>query len=385
MQTLIENIQSINLITLFLVIIFLYSFFQGIKKGMSRSAFQLSQAVQEIMINIVVIIISWKLTNWLSPMLQTWLVSMSIQIPSDDLNMLQKGYYILLSSIRDFTFIRFIFIFLIGYFIIQVMMMIVLGIILKIFETKRLINKKQKEKEIPKLISHLLGGAIGGIMGFGKVVLVVFILFIYVTLFPQAPYSSYIQSSIVYQNGTEKVLQPLSHNFVETTLPVIAKEAEDEYREVLQRKYEIIDYNISEDITEAAQVIVEDKESDEEKAKALYDWVGTRVQYNWEKVKLYEEDNIWLEQTPEDTFRSKQGVCIDFSRLYAVMARAIELDVKVVTGLGSDGRGGMGPHAWNEVYLSESGEWIPLDTTWVSSGGNWFNSKDFYETHIKDA
>lgn len=57
------------------------------------------------------------------------------------------------------------------------------------------------------------------------------------------------------------------------------------------------------------------------------------------------------------------------------MARSIGLEVRVVTGLGYDGRGGYGPHAWNEVYLNDSSKWVPLDSTWVSSGGNWFNPR----------
>ncbi|WP_240903886.1 transglutaminase domain-containing protein [Chengkuizengella sediminis] len=386
MQTFIDMITNINYITLLIVSVILISLIQGIKRGVSKSAFQLSHAIQDIVINMTAALLSWKTTNWLSPKLQSWLISKSIQIPSEELNMLEKGYYIVLTSIRDFTFIRFIFIFLISYLLIQFLIMMLFNLVfLNLLRAMKLMNEsKQTKAEIPLLISQLFGGFIGVIFGLAKGLTVILILFIFVTLFPQTPFTSYIQSSILYQGGTERVLQPLSQNFIETTLPVLAKEAEDEYKEVLQRKYEIIDHNIPDNIVEATHIIVKDLNTDEEKAKALYDWVGTRVQYNWEKVRLYEEENVWMEQTPEDTFLSKQGVCIDYSRLFAVMARTADLDVKVVTGLGSDGRGGMGAHAWNEVYLSETDEWIPLDTTWVSSGGNWFNSNDFYETHIKD-
>jgi transglutaminase-like putative cysteine protease len=71
--------------------------------------------------------------------------------------------------------------------------------------------------------------------------------------------------------------------------------------------------------------------------------------------------------------------------LYALMARSAGLDVKVVTGLGYDGQGSYGPHAWNEVYLKETERWVPLDSTWVASGGNWFNPPNFDQTHIKEA
>jgi len=65
-----------------------------------------------------------------------------------------------------------------------------------------------------------------------------------------------------------------------------------------------------------------------------------------------------------------------------VMARSIDLNVKIVTGLGYDGRGGFGPHAWNEVQLA-NGQWAPLDATWHSSGINWFNTPDFHKTHVR--
>ena len=115
----------------------------------------------------------------------------------------------------------------------------------------------------------------------------------------------------------------------------------------------------------------------------MYDWVGSRVVYDYIKVEDYEGKGIWHEQNPQMTFDTKRGVCIDYSRLYAVMARSQGLQVKVVTGLGYDGRGSYGPHAWNEVYLSEKNKWIPLDTTWAGSG-DWFNPPAFSDTHIED-
>ncbi|GJM78626.1 hypothetical protein HMSSN139_11220 [Paenibacillus sp. HMSSN-139] len=145
----------------------------------------------------------------------------------------------------------------------------------------------------------------------------------------------------------------------------------------------MIDANIPESIELAAAEVAKGADTDEEKARRLYDWVGTRVSYDYDKVKDYEEKGIWHEQTPQMTFDTKRGVCIDYSRLYAVMARSLGLQVKVVTGLGYDGQGGYGPHAWNEVYLSEKNAWIPLDSTWAKSG-DWFNPPAFNETHVPD-
>ncbi|MNI42667.1 Transglutaminase-like superfamily protein [compost metagenome] len=116
----------------------------------------------------------------------------------------------------------------------------------------------------------------------------------------------------------------------------------------------------------------------------LYDWVGTRISYDYAKAENYERNRIWKEQTPQETFDTRLGVCIDYARLYAVMARSQGLQVRVVTGRGYDGQGGYGPHAWNEVYLPESGTWIPLDSTWAKSG-DWFNPPDFASTHVRES
>ncbi|MNI72634.1 Transglutaminase-like superfamily protein [compost metagenome] len=145
----------------------------------------------------------------------------------------------------------------------------------------------------------------------------------------------------------------------------------------------MIDADIPHHIELAAAEITQGAGTDEEKARKLYDWIGSRVSYDYGKVEDYEERGIWHEQTPKDTFDTKKGVCIDYSRLYAAMARSQGLQVKVVTGLGYDGQGGYGPHAWNEVYLSEQDKWIPLDSTWAKSG-DWFNPPAFAETHVPD-
>ena len=43
-----------------------------------------------------------------------------------------------------------------------------------------------------------------------------------------------------------------------------------------------------------------------------------------------------------------------------------------------------GPHAWNEVYISDIESWIPVDTTFYLAG-DYFNNYDFYEDHITDS
>ncbi|MNJ57656.1 Transglutaminase-like superfamily protein [compost metagenome] len=228
-----------------------------------------------------------------------------------------------------------------------------------------------------------MGAGIGAVIGAARCLMVIAALFIVVTLFPNSGFSRYVEASPVYQQGARTIIEPLTGDLIKDKLPVFTRGAREELNEILQRRYEVIDAEIPQDIEQAAAKITANAKDDEEKARLLYEWIGTRVDYDYDKVRDYEDKDIWHEQTPQMTFDSKRGVCIDYSRLYAVMARSQGLQVKVMTGLGYDGRGGYGPHAWNEVYLSEKDVWIPLDATWAKSG-NWFNPPGFNETHIAD-
>ena len=178
-------------------------------------------------------------------------------------------------------------------------------------------------------------------------------------------------------------LEPLAGEALHTRLPVLTETISAEMGDILRRRYEVIDNQVPDDIAGAAAEIAGGASGDEEKARLLYDWVGSRIVYDYDKADNYIQRGIWKEQTPQDTFDSRLGVCIDYARLYAVMARSQGLEVRVVTGLGYDGRGGYGSHAWNEVFVGEREAWIPLDPTWAGSG-NWFNPPDFDETHIKE-
>ena len=93
-------------------------------------------------------------------------------------------------------------------------------------------------------------------------------------------------------------------------MPVFTQSVQEELNGIIQRKYEVIDHKIPEGIEQTAHV-VKDSSTDEEKARKLYDcW---RITYDHDKVTLYEERRIWKEQTPQDTYDTRLGVCIDYA------------------------------------------------------------------------
>ncbi|GAB7056026.1 MULTISPECIES: transglutaminase domain-containing protein [Paenibacillus] len=381
-----EQLTAINLITVLIAATFIVSVIQGLYRGASSSARHLAVMVTEGVVILISLYAAWQLASWLSPRFQAWLVGLGLQIPQRELGFWEQIYYTVITGVRDFSLLRFSVLFVLGYGIAKQLVCLIIDPLANLWMSeRRRLGPEGDARTAPTLFSSLIGSIIGAVTGLGRSLLMIAAFFIVTTLFPQTPISGYIQDSLLYQKGAKEVIQPVTGDFFSSRLPVFTRAVEEEFTNILQRKYELVDAAVPNDIAEAARHVTANAKTDEEKAKLLYRWVGTRIKYDWDKVRLYEERRIWKEQTPADTFSTRRGVCIDFSRLYAVMARSVGLDVKVVTGLGYDGRGGYGPHAWNEVFLSEKKEWVPLDSTWVASGGNWFNPPNFHETHIKDS
>ncbi|WP_334075355.1 MULTISPECIES: transglutaminase domain-containing protein [Paenibacillus] len=376
-----QSLFDLNLVSALLLVILLFSITQGLLRGASRSAGRLVSLLSGGILSVLGLLASIPLTVWLSPIVQEWLAG--IKLPARDLSRWEQVYFTLLTAVRDFSLMRFAVLFMISYWLIRTVLGLASAFALGGKGSSFLGRLVFGGERPASLLSRLAGAGIGAVIGAARCLMVIAVLFIAVTLFPDSGFSRYVQASPVYQHGARTVIEPLSGNLIKEKLPVFTRSVEEELNGILQQRYEVIDANIPQDIELAAAEITKGAGNDEEKARLLYDWVGSRVTYDYEKVRDYEDNGHWREQTPQKTFDTKRGVCIDYSRLYAVMARSQGLDVKVVTGLGYDGRGGYGPHAWNEVYLKEQKKWIPLDATWASSG-DWFNPPAFEETHIPD-
>ncbi|WP_427052404.1 transglutaminase domain-containing protein [Paenibacillus sp. TC-CSREp1] len=377
LQTWLDSLRELNGITILLLLIVAASLLQGWSRGASRSAGRLFGFLMDGIMAVIGILLSIGLTLWLAPYVQQWLSEHASAMPNRELSRWEQLYYTLVTAIADFPLMRFAVLFVLSYGIIRM----VLGLLSSLIISRR---HAEHEPGAPKgVISRLTGAVIGTIIGSVRGMIVIAVLFMIVSLYPGSMFSRYVEASPIYMQGAKSVIEPLSGTFIKDKLPVFTQAVQKELGNILQRKYEVIDHNIPADIEQAAQEIVKGKSTDEAKARALYDWVGTRIQYDYGKVDDYEQKGIWHEQTPQNTFDTRKGVCIDYARLYAVMARSQGLDVKVVTGLGYNGQGGYGPHAWNEVYVSDTESWIPLDPTWAISG-DWFNPPNFADTHLKD-
>lgn len=137
----------------------------------------------------------------------------------------------------------------------------------------------------------------------------------------------------------------------------------------------------NEKIDAMAKKIVGSETDERKKAYLLYKWVGNNINYDWGKY-----NNVVNKISNSDkfgaipAFETRQGICEDYSDLYVAMAKAVGLKVRIIVGQGYS-MGYWGGHAWNEVYIPKENKWIPIDATWAK-GGDFFDSRDFYKTHI---
>lgn len=140
----------------------------------------------------------------------------------------------------------------------------------------------------------------------------------------------------------------------------------------------------NESIDNKAKEIVGSENDPKKEAYLLYKWVGENISYDWDKYR-----NVINNMSIKDsfgaipTFESRKGICEDYSDLYAAMARAVGLKVRIDIGEGYTSNTWEG-HAWNEVYIPDEKTWIPLDTTWAQSG-YYFDNKNFYTNHYFEA
>nr|WP_138754867.1 transglutaminase domain-containing protein [Paenibacillus sinopodophylli] len=371
-------------IGIIMFLLLLGSLVQGLRRGASGSAKRLFFFVWEGIVIASCLVLSAQLTNKWSPLFASWL-SEAVKVPTQALSGFEQAWYTLLTSLRDFALLRYGVMFLLGYLLLRALAACLEPWAERIVDS--MLRSRSKEEELfsqgKKQASRAVGAILGAVHGAGRSFVFVALLFVYVSLMPSGWYVNQISDSSIY-NKAAAWLSPVAGDVLAGQGPVFTEAVEAQFRQILQRKYEMIDYAIPTEIEQAALYVTKDAQTNEEKARSLYDWLGTRIVYDYEKASNYEEKGIWKEQTPPETFDTRKGVCIDIARLYAVMARSVGLEVRVVTGMGADGIGGFGPHAWNEVRIGEGDEsFIPLDATWANAG-DWFNPPAFDETHIRD-
>ncbi|MBQ9609086.1 MAG: transglutaminase domain-containing protein [Lachnospiraceae bacterium] len=126
------------------------------------------------------------------------------------------------------------------------------------------------------------------------------------------------------------------------------------------------------EIVNTAKNVTKNCSSDEEKVKAIHDWIATNIAYDYEN---YLNGTIENPADPIWAYNNKRAVCSGYTRLARVMFASVGIPCLDINGFASGasvGGGNLSPntdytnenHAWNAVYVN--GSWKILDITWDS-------------------
>lgn len=265
---------------------------------------------------------------------------------------------------------------------------------------------------ISSAVNSLGNGAkrmIGGLWQIPRSVWLVLVcsllLNLYLNVGTNAEYKGYINQSGVYKKISAKAVEPLLGSEFAQKIPVLIN---DSFRKINggtgsglvdsgisdgSGKLPIIEYfngvtldeaiKSNDAIDRTAKKIVGSETEDKKKAYRLYEWICSNITYDYDKAEQIVVDPTVVASGSKVAYTERRGVCFDYATLYVSMCRAVNLKVRLVTGLGYSGSV-WGDHAWNQVYSSEENRWINVDTTFGSSGYDYFDRANFSSSH-KDA
>ncbi|WP_040212035.1 transglutaminase-like domain-containing protein [Clostridium polynesiense] len=252
---------------------------------------------------------------------------------------------------------------------------------------------------------RIIGGTVEVPKAVCNVIYLVFILNFISILNLSPKINDMLQESGIYTALCREIVIPVTDSKMAKALPEIIDNSfkvkiqnddgistwEDikKYKNIpFSKNHQIVYYNgitleegikSSDEINRFAESITSNLESDRAKAREIYKWIGSNINYDDAKAQRILNNDFSLKSGAVTTFNTRKGICFDYACLYVAMSRAAGLKVRMITGEGFNGISWVS-HAWNEVYLKEEEKWIKLDSTFYK-GGNYFNSKRFDMDH----
>jgi len=110
-------------------------------------------------------------------------------------------------------------------------------------------------------------------------------------------------------------------------------------------------------IMEKAAEIVEGLNNDNDKIKAIHDWVAKYLYYDDDSLN----DGKRKKQDAISAYNNKTGVCEGYTSLLNALLRASGYRVKAIEGTANGGG-----HAWSNILLGN--KWYLIDVTWDDPG-----------------
>ncbi|MGH4124909.1 MAG: transglutaminase domain-containing protein [Clostridium sp.] len=212
-------------------------------------------------------------------------------------------------------------------------------------------------------------------------------------------YNQYLEESQLYNYISKEVVIPLTNsklakqlpNIVNNSFKIVVKETSEKEPNVKNKQKVITYYNgvtleqgvqSNNEIDKFAINLVQNKNATREKAKLIYNWVGSEIVYDDAKANRVLNNDLEVKSGAIPTFDSKSGICFDYACLLVAMCRANNIKVRIITGQGFNGNNWVS-HAWNQIYIEDEKKWINVDPTFLI-GGDYFDSKRFVIDHKEE-
>lgn len=319
---------------------------------------------------------------------------------SDDKNIILINFYRWIPSARNFVASRSISVYIVFTFVFLCALNLILRILTIPIYKFLLVPLSHVLSSVVNFMPGFIRPIIGGLWQVPKALCSVLIfsllLSAYSGFYTHTAVSKYIESSTAYQFMEERVTDPLLSSSIAKQIPVILNDSfklgsADSLGKA--QKTLVIQYfngttlksavRSNAEIDAAAKVIVGSSSNDREKAYLIYKWISHNITYDDNKAAMLTSNSAKISSGAIVAYRTRTGVCFDYSCLYVAMCRAVNVKVRFITGLGYSGTY-WGDHSWNQVYDTAAKRWINIDTTFGSTGQNYFDRSNFYADHKAD-
>lgn len=129
-------------------------------------------------------------------------------------------------------------------------------------------------------------------------------------------------------------------------------------KDVYLQSIQMIQWNQENLAIEKAKELTQNATSAQEKVALIYDYIYSNINYDNQK-----ESQLTSTYVPDidNTILAGSGICYDYASLFAAMLRSVDVPTKLVMGHKDDIQV---YHAWNQIYLEESNQWITVDITY---------------------
>lgn len=119
-----------------------------------------------------------------------------------------------------------------------------------------------------------------------------------------------------------------------------------------------VDWNKKTKSVIKALELTKNAKTDKEKVAAIYTYITKNFKYDYDKAKTVKTGYI---PVLDDVYKASKGICYDYATTFAAMTRSLGIPTKLVMGYYA--KNPTVYHAWNQVYLKDTNEWITVDST----------------------